>query len=762
MDEHIQRQAKREKRHRNREIAIAFVLMLCVALGTWGQTEYFGTDSWNFLVLLNLNAILMLVVCYLAVRNIIKLVAERRRKVFGSRLRTRILLSFVSLSLIPVVLMFLAANRVIITSVDYWFTSTVAHSMDAALTVGQNIFTTASNRLTERASYINKEITGLLLPLESEKAKQDSKDVPLDDLGKVENYLEEIAKILNGNAFALVEGGEAFSRLTFTEPSSSDVIYLIQDIFDQTKWQDIDKLTYAGLFSSPTSDYAVAITKLDALKSCYLIVAENVGSTANANIQSISQGFEEYASLKSLRRPLRLSFSLILGLLGLIMIFSAIFMAVRLSKELTAPIEALSKGTDKIAQGELDIYLEDRGKDELGNLVDSFNAMIAQVRLSNDTIQQANTVLEQRNIFIESILDNISAGVFVLDLKGKVLTINKAGAALFNINAKVWEERIISDYLEGEKALVLQAMLNFLQEKPHKVWRKEAEINITNKTIKIFITALTVPDASKSPESYSQNPLDRGSEQTQKEEDSANNLVIAVVEDITELSRIERLGAWREVARRIAHEMKNPLTPIRLSAERIERKFNPEPKEEVLSDCTQLIIKEVERMQKMIKNFTEFSQIPEVKLKKENLIALLEESFQIFKASHSHIEWKLELPNENLPELLIDKDTFKQALINIYLNACEVLEEIENPKITTSVRTKEQSCIITIADNGIGLSEDSLNHMFEPYYSKKKDGTGLGLAIVQSIFTDHNASIYAKNNKLGGTSIVITMPLPKE
>ncbi len=742
MDELLQRQIKKEKRHRNREIAIACILVLCVALGTWGQTEYFGTDSWNFLVLLNLNAILMLVVCYLAVRNIIKLIAERRRKVFGSRLRTRILLSFISLSLIPVLLMFLAANRVVITSIDYWFTSTVASSMDAALAVGQNIFSTASDRLTQRSSYINNQIT-LLLDDNENKQSNDQ-----ENLEKIKQYLLDNSLLLNGNIFSLVEYKQETLTLAFTEPVDQEAIYLLQNIFEATQWQNFQEMSFAGIFSTPSTDYAVAITPLDTVDNYFLIIAESIGNTANAKLQSISQGFEEYTYLKSLKRPLKLSFSLILGLLGLIMIFSAIFMALRLPKELTAPIEALSIGTDKIAQGELDIFLEDKGKDELGNLVDSFNAMIAQVRSSNEDIKNANAILEQRNIFIESILENISAGVFVLDLEGKIITINKAGSTLFDIDAKLWEDRIVLDHLEGEKALLIQSMLESIKMKPHQVWKKEVELTVSKKTIKIFITALTVPD-------FSQNPIIN-----EQEPQNKKDLIIAVVEDITELSRIERLGAWREVARRIAHEMKNPLTPIRLSAERIERKYNPEPKQETLSECTSLIIKEVERMQKMIRNFTEFSQIPEVKLKNENLILLLQESLQIFKASHPHITWILDVPKKEIPSLLIDKDNFKQALINIYLNACEVLENIENAKITTTVECADNLCKIIIADNGIGLSEESLAHIFEPYYSKKKDGTGLGLAIVQSIFTDHNATIHAENNLEGGTSMYIVMPVP--
>ncbi len=746
MDKITQRQARREKRHRNREIVIALVLIFFVCLGTWGQTTFFGSDSWYFIALLNLNAILMLVVCYLAVRNIIKLLAERRRKVFGARLRTRLLLSFVSLSLIPVFLMFLAANRVVITSIDYWFTSTVASSMDAALQVGQNVYNNAAERLTDRAKKFNLDITNFfdeenLYSLET-----------YEKVIRVENFITERAEILTGNAFALVEHTNAFTRLNFTEPSDSEFVSLIQNVFDNTDWNNINTnhqqfSSYAGLYASATKDYAVAIQSIDALPTFYIIIAESIGNTAQTKLTSISQGFEEYTYLKSLKRPLKLSFSLILGFLGLIMIFSSIFMAFRLSKELTAPIEALSKGTDRIAQGELDILLEDKGKDELGQLVASFNAMVKEVRSSNEKIILANQTLEQRNIFIETILKNISAGVFVLTLDGKVLNINKAGSDLFNIKTQEWENRQLEGRLSPQTQAIVDEMLTFFSQKPKRIWKKEIEINIAKKPLKIFITALTVPDF----------PTIAHSTGTSSSEN--NDLIIAVVEDITELTRAERIGAWREVAKRIAHEMKNPLTPIRLSAERLERKYNQEPKEQVFSECTQLIITEVERMQKMIKNFTEFAQIPEVKLQEENILDIIQESLQIFKSSHTHIKWETNFPTLPPPMLLLDAERIKQVLVNIYLNACEVLENVEKPQITTTLSCKNDNCVLSIADNGIGLTPETLARIFEPYYSRKKDGTGLGLSIVQSIIAEHKATIHAENNSSGGTNMIITFSL---
>lgn len=742
MNTNKERQAHREKKQRNREIALALLLILLVFLGTWGQTSYFGSESWYFLALLNLNAILMVVVFYLAARNIIKLIAERRRKVFGYRLRTRLLLAFVSLSLIPVVLMFLAANRVIITSIDYWFTSTVANSMDAALEVGQSVYTASEQRLSERIVFIDEELSRITQEQDEEEKKQ-----------TIKYYLDAQKNLLTGNALALIELRNYQPHLNFATPNARETSILMQRVVSTTPWASLYTEVYSHLISLETADYTIAIYPLSTLPSFFLVLTESIGSASQSKLNSISRGFEEYTYLKSFRKPLRLSFSLILALLGLIMIFSSIFMALRLSKELTAPIEELAKGSDRIAQGELDIILEDKGKDELGQLVSSFNSMVQQVRNSNESIQHANTILEHRNILIETVLENIATGVFVLNTAGTLLTINKAASSMLHINVNRWRNRIPSQYLNPREKELFHEMILFLEKNPAKAWRKEIELVIRKKNLKLLLHALILPDF------YSEQKTEEG-----------RGIIIAVMEDITELAYAERLAAWREVAKRVTHEIKNPLTPIRLSAERLERKFNSEKKEVVFTECTNLIIREVERIQLMIKNFTEFARMPEVQLKQEDIVSLVKETLLVFKTSHTHIDWQFYSSKETIP-LLLHAETFKQALINIYLNAGEALVEkapsVKRPTVITKLEYQEEKgekkyCKLTIADNAIQLSHDSLNRLFEPYYTKKKDGTGLGLAIVKSIFSEHNASIFAENNEQGGTSICILFPLTQE
>ncbi len=756
----------REKRIRNKEIAVAVLLIIIVSLGVWGQTTYFASDSWHFIALLNLNAILLLVIFYLASRNVIKLIAERRRKVFGSKLRTRLLLAFVSLSLIPVFLMFLAANRVVIKGIDYWFTSTVENSMSSALEVGQSFYTASTQRLAARLTYIDSQISPRIdnvviatlnnLKKSTSKRELDPRALAQNKLKTIESYLLSQEKILAGNILILLEAISTapYARFVFTTSQEENNEIIVENILHSISWKDITNTPYSSIVHLDTNDYAISTQQIFSMPSHYLVVAENIGSAAYAKLTSISKGFEEYTYLKSLRKPLRLSFSLILAILGLIMVFSSIFMAIRLSKELTAPIEALAKGSDRIAQGELDFILEDKGKDELSQLVHSFNAMTKHVKTSNEEIKQANTNLEQRNLFIETVLENIATGVIVLDGQGKVLTINKAASNMFEMSISDWKDRHLVQYFQGNELNAYIEMMTALKNFPEQRWKKELDITFNSSTVKILITAMFIP--------YSQE---------ESEED--DGIIIAVIEDLTELVHAEKLAAWREIAKRITHEMKNPLTPIRLSAERLERKFNSQDSNSTFTECTRLIVNEVDRMQAMIKNFKEFAQIPETKLKNENIALLLSDSLRLFKTSHPSITWlfenSFEKSDKELPFVMLDKTAFRQALINIYLNAAEILEEkIEEKgkKQKALVRTRldfnSDLCLISIDDNGISLSPESLSRLFEPYYTKKKDGTGLGLAIVQSIISEHNATIHAENNELGGTSICISIPINKK
>ncbi len=336
---------ERERRRRRYELLAAFFLLVLVLGGTWTQLALYGVDSWMFIALLNINSIFMLVILFLVARNVVKLIMERRRKVFGAQMRTRLVVVFVSLSLIPTVIMFLASNRVVATSVDYWFTRQTERSLQAALDVGQSFYAEAAARLRARSEAIVQEAT------QRRTAWAGSGISTL-----LQNKQKEYGLTLVGLVTA--QGKENYwnAPKAFTEGW--------QEARNRIDWEHVARTTFGSLlWATDDADYVIGVLAIDGGRNGYLLTAESIGQGLLSKLEKISNGFEEYAQLKQLKKPLKVSFLLILGVLGMITIFGSIWFGFRLSKEFTAPILALAQGTTRIAQGDLDFRLEDKGTD---------------------------------------------------------------------------------------------------------------------------------------------------------------------------------------------------------------------------------------------------------------------------------------------------------------------------------------------------------------------------------------------------------------
>ena len=723
---------ERERRRRRYELLAAFALIILILGGTWVQLALYGVDSWMFIALLNINSLFLLVVLFLVARNVVKLIMERRRRVFGARIRTRLVLVFVSLSLIPTVIMFLASNRVVVTSVDYWFTRQTESSLQAALDVGQSFYAASANRLRARSEAMLREIT---------ERKLLWGGPAMDALltAKQKEYGLSLAGIVSA------QGGE---QLWHASPAFASIWNETRGRID---WSHVATSSFGSLlWATEDADYVIGILAVDGGRSGYLVTAESIGQGLLAKLERISKGFEEYAQMKQLKRPLKVSFFLILGVLGMITIFGSVWFGFRLSKEFTAPILALAQGTTRIAQGDLDFRLEDKGVDELALLVKSFNHMARDLQQGRSSLTRAynllakqNEAVAERNSYIETVLDNITTGVVTLDADGRLLTMNKAACSIFDTRLGYLEGRSPADFLPSKYASLFHAMLETLREHPEQHWQRQEDFTLGERNWKLMLHAVALSGLE------------------------GIRAYIVVIEDITELEKMQRMAAWREVARRIAHEIKNPLTPIKLSAQRLDRKFGAQVQDPVFGQCTDLIVKQVERLQEMVQEFSAFAKLPEVHLFPGALEPLADEITALFRNSHSHILWELRLPPE-LPGIAMDASALHRALLNIFANAAEALdseapephEEQEKKVRITAVHDKGKGTVrLIIADNGPGLTPEERERIFEPYFSHKKGGTGLGLTIVKSIVTDHGGTVRAVGAQGGGTAIVLEFPV---
>lgn len=442
---------ERERRRRRYELLAAFLLLLLVLGGTWTQLTLYGVDSWMFIALLNINSIFMLIILFLVARNVVKLIMERRRKVFGAQIRTRLVVVFVSLSLIPTVIMFLASNRVVATSVDYWFTRQTETSLQAALDVGQSFYAAAAERLHSRSEAIAQEAAQRRIAWTASSANT-----------LLQTKQKEYGLTLVG--FVTPQEKELYwhAPKAFTEGW--------QEARTRIDWTHVARATFGSLlWATDDADYVIGVLAIDGGKTGYLITAESIGQGLLAKLERISKGFEEYAQLKQLKKPLKVSFLLILGVLGMITIFGSVWFGFRLSKEFTAPILALAQGTTRIAQGDLDFRLEDKGADELGLLVQSFNHMAKDLQEGRMSLTHANAMLAEHNRYIETVLDNITTGVITLDADGRIRTMNKAASSIFDAQPERLEGRNPAEFLPEATPIFLFPCLKRYANTPSKI-----------------------------------------------------------------------------------------------------------------------------------------------------------------------------------------------------------------------------------------------------------------------------------------------------
>ena len=718
----------KERSRRRREILLALAAVLAVVILTSAGLTMLGVDSMAFFVLINLNILLLFLVLFLVGRNGVKLFLERRRGVMGSHLRARLVLTFMFLSLAPTVLMFIASASFMQTSVDYWFKNRVETSMEQALSVGQMFLDDASQRLQSKITRIKEIINARQWPENSPELKR-----------LLEAQVKEGGFALAGlispqqKAMAWYDSGEATAAWQEAAPRLAGNISTPQDAGVRTIFQP-----------GTDGDYAFGILPLGGEKSGILVLAVHMSEGTMFKLDQVVRGLDEYKQLRTLKRPFKATFYFFLALLALIIIFGSMWFGFKLAKQMSAPLLTLAMGTERIAKGDLSIRFADTGDDEMGQLIRSFNRMTedlasgqAKITAINRELAFSNTALAERSRYIETVLDSVASVVISLDAHNRISTANKAVYTLFGQDPAALIGKEPLDVIGPEYSGILGLMLAQLRANPDVKWQEQISIPRNDREWKFLVTVAGLSDA-------------QGHYQG----------LVAVLEDITEMEKMQRVAAWREVARRIAHEIKNPLTPIKLSAQRLQRKFGGKADDPSFGECTSLIVKQVEHLQQMVEEFSAFAKLPEVELKTGELKPVLEEQVGLFRTSHSNIAWELDCP-DNLPPIAMDAAALSRAFMNILTNAGEALAGQPNGKV--SVRAvynhSEHAIIIEIADNGPGLSGEELFRVFEPYFSRKKGGTGLGLTIVKSIITDHRGYVRVNPAPDSGTMFSIQLPV---
>ncbi|MEJ2638739.1 MAG: ATP-binding protein [Desulfosarcinaceae bacterium] len=727
-----------EKRRRRRELVIIAAIIVFVSAMTYLENRFvnFGTDfpisnTVLMFILININLLLLILLIFLVLRNLVKLIYDRRRRVMGAKLRTKLVASFVALSLLPTIVLFFFSINFITTSIEFWFNVPIEQSLKNALSVGRKIYQHAedNNRfLLERIAYqiVKKKM------LEPQKTKALSQYIQIVqrefNLDAVEVYGANAARLSMAIA-------KEFENQPFQPVAAAHLL----SPFGDKPVRTISKSGHQGEFirTMGTVPFGSSSEKAEA----FIVLSQFITPDLAKNMDGISKGVAEYQQMKLLKQPIKISYYITLSIVALLVVFCAVWFGFYLAKSITIPIKELAEGTRRVAEGDLAFSLGAAGDDEIGTLVYSFNKMTRDLRsgheqleLSANKLREQNVEIEERRRYMETVLKNVSAGVITIDADGLVRTFNPAAQKMLNMNADEVLHRSYKNLLKGLKLNLARDIVDALSA-------------TRNEAVHIPLR-LAINGRPRSFLAYGNALTDEG----------GNRMgIVMVIDDLTELEKAQRMAAWREVARRIAHEVKNPLTPISLSAQRLKRRYSAQVGDAVFEECTQMIINHVELIRNLVNEFSTFARFPTADLKPDALTPIIDDTVALYREGHPQIEFTIDIEAE-LPDMNLDRQQIKQALINLLDNAVAAIRNQGHIAITVIHDAILKLVRLEVADDGCGITDEDKSRLFEPNFSTKKSGMGLGLTIVNSIITDHNGVIRVQDNQPRGAKFVIELP----
>ncbi|CAO0820839.1 two-component system, NtrC family, nitrogen regulation sensor histidine kinase NtrY [Desulfarculales bacterium] len=738
-------QQTRELRRRKREHIIMAVLLVIVVAVTFleAQVVHLPHDlplgsSLLVFALINLNTLLLLLLIFLVFRNLFKLTVERRKGVWGSQLRTKLVVTFVILSLAPTILLFFAAFQFVGTSIEYWFSVQVEGSLMEALESSENYHQQLADGTLHFAELVAADL-GQRGPLPAGPSKLLGEFL---EIRRAQYGLTAVRVLLPD----LSEVGHAIQSGTHL----SHLDYLPLDLVTRVLTGD---QPLSLLQAAPTGDFLAAVQPLPPPnpkaggRALGAVVAfKFLPNGSLARVQGVQKGLENYRQLKSLKNPIKTNQYITLSIVTLLIIFAGTWFGFHLAKTITVPLMEVAQGTQRIVGGDYDFHIDMEGPDEIGALVNAFNRMTADLKTSKARLDEAqeemrrtNLELEQRRRYMEIVLKNVAAGVVAVDARGIVTTFNPSAERLLKVQSATvlgshWRNVVDSENLE-----LVERLLGNLSTGSRRTVDQQMRLNIDGEALTLMVHLGFMCD------------------------DAGQALgMVVVFEDLSELEKAQRMAAWREVARRIAHEVKNPLTPIKLSAQRLVRRYEEHLGDDakIFHECTSTIIHQVEELRRLVNEFSTFARLPSVRLALGDLSAIAEEALSLFRTGHRDISFEMEA-EEGIPIFDLDHEQMSRAIINLMDNAVAALEESLPPKQVV-VRLSYDDILkivrLEVEDSGPGVSATDRLRLFEPYYSTKKGGTGLGLAIVSTIVSDHNGYIRVQDNQPHGTRIIIELP----
>ncbi|GAB4390904.1 MAG: ATP-binding protein [Thermodesulfovibrionales bacterium] len=637
-----------------------------------------------FLLLLNLNVLALLGLVALVGKSLVTLYLEHRRRVLGYRFKTKIVTFAVILTAIPAGLLFLLASGLGTNYIDRLFTPQFRQPIESSVRVAEKLYEMERNRALQYAEMVR---SGFQPPSYYKVSR-----------------LEEMPEEPSAAVKAAFEGQPA------TEVISGE--------------------------GSDTIRAAIPADE-EAPGAGVIVVESSVPPEITENVERIRTAYEDYLRLEWWKFPLKLNYLLMLGFFTLIILFTSLWVSLRIAGWITEPVRSLAVATEEVAGGNLAVSVASERRDEMGLLIESFNRMVKELRDGKESLQKAYLESDRRRLLMQNIVDNIQSGVISLDSRGVVRAINQSACSILGVKEREVLGRDYREMLANIRSEELEKLITSINIKTFTRLDREVRAVMGGRKarLRISITGL------------------RG--------DSGDYLgLLVVVDDLSDLIKAQRALAWQEVARRMAHEIKNPLTPIKLSTERMLKKWHEQDGDfaQTFERSTNTIIREVDSLKRLVDEFSRLGKMPAVNKTPTDIVAVTEEVAALYR-DYRDISISVEAPaGGTLADL--DGEQFKRVLINLFENALEAVKD-GGGNIAVRIRPEEgmNRLFIEVADDGPGMADDVKERLFQPYFSTKKHGTGLGLAIADKIISEHNGHIRVRDNVPRGSVFTIELPL---
>ena len=674
------------------------------------------------LAILNINVLLLIFIVLLLGRQFVKIYFEKKKSPFGAGFRTKLVTALIALSIGPATLLVIVAAGLLTGGVKYWFGPRVESAVRDSIAIVRSY----REDLGGSAQHFSEEIAQRLQMSEPGQYGAIA-DASLSkfDLDLVEIYGRDGKPLAVAGNRKLAWAG---SDKNFIEKALKERRLTSSDELEQG-----DVVRGATVFLGGNGSPAG------------VVIADNIlpaeMSRGSGNIEGF---YNEYWGLRTFKNPIKESYILSFTLIALVILFAALWFGLYLSKTITVPIISLAEATDRISKGDYNFQINIRATDEIGVLVDSFKRMTQDLKTSQEKLNEANIslmrsndLLEQRRQFMETVLENVNTGVITMDRAGKISTVNRAAVRIMEVPAATLLGRSYREVFETQQLEEIREQVREMAESGGQGLERNIQITVNGRllTLRLFVSPL--------------------------HETGGGYLgTLIVFDDLSELIRAQRAAAWKEVARRIAHEVKNPLTPIQLSAQRLRKRFLEGAVDcgPLIGECTETIIKQVEGMKALVDEFSKFARMPEADPRPNDLHRIIDDVVMLYSGAHRDIAIEREY-DPALPVINVDAEQMKRVFLNLFDNAVAAMDGGGRIWVRTGLDGQLGMAKVEVADEGTGIAPEDREKLFLPYFSKKKSGTGLGLAIVNRIVADHGGYIRVEDNSPKGARFVIELPV---